>query len=123
MAMTPAERSARARQRRAERGETILRLPTLAGTRHQLEELMRWHGIEEQAEAMTLLIHNAHALGKEASAALLAVPRHEYTPSENVARRIHEFNERAVSAPGVADDLIADPEKSASDLMDEMWWL
>ena len=59
MAMTTAERSALARKRRAERGETILHLPTLAGTRHQLAELMEWHGIEEMAEAVTLLILNA----------------------------------------------------------------
>lgn len=91
MALTTKERSAAARQRRAERGETILRLPTLAGTRQQLEELMRWHGIEEQAEAMTLLINNAHALGQAGSAALLDVPRHEYTPPEKVARRIEAF--------------------------------
>ena len=91
MPLTTRERSERARQRRAERGETILRLPTLAGTRQQLEELMRWHGIQEQAEAMTLLINNAHALGQAGSAALLAVPRHEYTPHANVARRIVAF--------------------------------
>ena len=33
---------------------------------------MRWHGIKEQAEAMTLLIHNAHALGQSRSAEYLA---------------------------------------------------
>ena len=36
MALSTQARSERARQRRAERGETILRLPTLAGTRQQL---------------------------------------------------------------------------------------
>lgn len=91
MPLTTRERSERARQRRADRGETILRLPTLAATRQQLDDLMRWHGIEEQAEAMTLLIHNAHALGESGSSALLAVPRHKYTPPANVARRIEEF--------------------------------
>lgn len=95
MALTTQQRSERARLKRAQRGETILRLPTLAGTRQQLEELMRWHGIEEQAEAMTLLISNAHALGQAGSAALLAVPRHSYAPSPAVARHAREAGRKA----------------------------
>ena len=88
------ERSAKAAARRRERGEVILRLPTLEGTRQQLDELMQWHGIEEMAEAMTLLINNAHAIGKAGSAALLAVPRHEIAISPNVARRLRAEGER-----------------------------
>ena len=82
------ERSAKAAARRRERGEVILRLPTLEGTRQQLDELMQWHGIEEMAEAMTLMIRNVHALGREGSAALLAVPRHEIAVTPSVARRL-----------------------------------
>ena len=85
------ERSAKAAARRRERGEVILRLPTLEGTRQQLEELMQWHGIEEMAEAMTLMIRNAHALGREGSAGLLAVPRHEIRICPSVARKLAEF--------------------------------
>ena len=88
------ERSAKAAARRRERGEVILRLPTLEGTRQQLDELMQWHGIEEMAEAMTLMIRNAHALGREGSAALLAVPRHEIAITPNVARRLRAEGQR-----------------------------
>ena len=88
------ERSAKAAARRRERGEVILRLPTLEGTRQQLDELMQWHGIEEMAEAMTLMIRNVHAMGREDSAALLAVPRHEIAISPNVARRLRTEGER-----------------------------
>ena len=88
------ERSAKAAARRRERGEVILRLPTLEGTRQQLDELMQWHDIEEMAEAMTLMIRNAHALGREGSAALLAVPRHEIAITPNVARRLRADGER-----------------------------
>lgn len=89
-----AERSRISRARRADRGETILRLPALQGTKQQLQQLMAWHGLEEMAEAMTLLIHNAHALGEAGSAALLAVPRHKIELTPSVARRIREEGER-----------------------------
>ena len=88
------ERSAKAAARRRERGEVILRLPTLEGTRQQLEELMQWQGIEEMAEAMTLMIRNVHAMGADGSAALLAVPRHEIAITPNVARRLRAEGER-----------------------------
>ncbi len=55
---------------------------------------MAWHGITEQAEAVQLLILNAHALGPEASATALALPRHEIQLSESVARRFREESER-----------------------------
>lgn len=87
-AKTSKERSAKAAAKRVERGEVILRLPTLQGTRDQLQELMQWHSIEEMAEAMTLMIKNIHALGREGSAALLTVPRHEIAIAPNVARRL-----------------------------------
>ena len=96
VAKSSKERSAKAAARRRERGEVILRLPTLEGTRQQLDELMQWHGIEEMAEAMTLMIRNVHAMGREGSAALLAVPRHEIAISTNVARRLRAEGERLV---------------------------
>ena len=90
-AKTSKERSAKAAAKRMERGEVILRLPTLEGTRQQLDELMQWHGIDEMAEAMTLMIRNVHALGPDGSAALLAVPRHGITLTPSVARKLAEF--------------------------------
>lgn len=84
-------RSAKAALKRTARSEIILRLPTLPGTREQLTELMAWHGISEQAEAMTLLISNAHALGPAGSAGAMSVPRHKYTMTASVARRLDAF--------------------------------
>lgn len=40
------------------------------------------------SEALQLLILNAHSLGPEGSANLLAVPRHEIEITENVARAL-----------------------------------
>jgi len=58
------------------------------GPRRQLAELQGWNGIEEQGEAIELLIMHAHDLGPEGSAPLLAIPRHDFTPSEFVARKL-----------------------------------
>lgn len=55
----------------------------MAGTRQALAELMAWNGIEEQGEAITLMIHHLHALGPQKSAPLLTTPRHEITLSES----------------------------------------
>lgn len=63
-----------------------MRLYTLAGTRQALAELMQWNGIEEQGEAMTLMIHHLHALGPAGAARFLSPPRHEIAISENVTR-------------------------------------
>jgi hypothetical protein len=89
-----AERSRASRENKARRGETTLRLPAMDGTKRQLQELMAWHGITEMAEAMTLLIHNVHAMGREGSSALLYVPRHKIEVSQNVAHRIRREGER-----------------------------
>jgi hypothetical protein len=83
------QRSAEAAERRRQKGIEDLRLPAPPGTRQQLADLMAWHGLSSMAEAMSLLILNAHALGQHGSAPLLAVPRHEITISASVARRLH----------------------------------
>ncbi|SFY33106.1 hypothetical protein [Azotobacter vinelandii] len=88
-AKTAAERSAKAAAKRAKLGEEELRHRVRPGTKAMLLELMAWHGIEEQAEAVQLLILNAHAAGPAGSAPLLSVPRHEITISENVAQRLN----------------------------------
>ena len=46
---------------------------------------MEWSGINEQREAMTLIIHHLPTLGAK-SKALLDSTRHEFTIPENVAR-------------------------------------
>lgn len=89
-AKTQQERSAKAALKRAELDEAELRHRCRRGTRDKLAELMAWHGITEQAEAIQLLIWNAHALGPEASRALLELPRHDIQISEAVARNLYE---------------------------------
>lgn len=55
-----------------------------------LRDLMSWGAISEIAECIQLLIMNIHALGPEGAKRFLAVPRHEFAVSENVAREFHE---------------------------------
>ncbi|KPB90317.1 hypothetical protein CFBP3846_03120 [Pseudomonas syringae pv. avii] len=50
---------------------------------------MEWAVIEEQAEAMTLMIHHFHALGPVEALRFLQVPRHEITVSNIVALEFH----------------------------------
>ncbi|WP_462383313.1 hypothetical protein [Pseudomonas sp. Marseille-QA0892] len=88
MAKTQQQRSSDCADRRKARGEEELRMRTLAGTRQCLADLMRWHGIEEQGEAMTLMLHHLHALGPKVSASYFASPRHEISISPNVERKL-----------------------------------
>ncbi|CAI8791255.1 hypothetical protein EMIT0P43_10115 [Pseudomonas jessenii] len=66
----------------------------MAGTRQALAELMAWSGIEEQGEAMTLMIHHLHGLGPGGALPLLEPPRHEYVIPENVSRKLKLAFER-----------------------------
>lgn len=86
MAAEQKDRSAKTAARRKSRGEEEIRLHCMAGTRQALAELMAWSSIEEQGEAITLMIHHLHALGPGGALPLLDPPRHEYRPSRNVAR-------------------------------------
>ncbi len=91
MAKTQQQRSADCADRRKARGEEELRMRTLAGTRQCLADLMRWHGIEEQGEAMTLMLHHLHALGPEGSAPYFAPPALHITAlSKSVERKFIE---------------------------------
>ncbi|MGY2285210.1 hypothetical protein [Pseudomonas gingeri] len=94
MAATQKDRSAKTAAKRKNRGEEELRLHTMAGTRQALADLMAWNGIEEQGEAMTLMIHHLHGLGPAGSAQFLAPPRHEYVIPENVARKLKLAHDR-----------------------------
>lgn len=94
MAKSNAERSEKAAAKRKERGEEELRMHALAGTRQVLADLMDWHQIEEQGEAMTLALHHLHALGPKGSAPFFATPRHEITVSLSVSRKLQQFSER-----------------------------
>lgn len=88
MAASQQERSAKTAEKRKAAGEKELRLRVRPGTNQALNELMEWAGIEEQGEAMTLMIHHLHALGPAGSLRFLEVPRHEITVSPSVARKL-----------------------------------
>lgn len=89
MAKSNAERLEKAAAKRKSRGEEEIRLHCLLGTRQALAELMVWSGIEEQGEAITLMIHHLHGLGPGGALPLLTPPRHEITIGENVSRNFH----------------------------------
>lgn len=86
--MTQQERSAKSAEKRKALNEEELRLRVRPGTKQALIELMEWAELEEQGEALTLMIHHLHALGKDGAIAFLTPPRHEYRISENVALRL-----------------------------------
>jgi hypothetical protein len=86
MAASQAERSAKAANKRKAKGSEELRMHAMEGTRTALAELMEWHDIKEQGEAMTLMIHHLHGLGPTGSAPFFAAPRHIFVIKQNVAR-------------------------------------
>lgn len=109
MAAAQKERSAKTAARRKTRGEEELRFHTMAGTRQALADLMAWHGIEEQGEAMTLMIHHLHGLGPAGSAQFLAPPRHETCLSKSVLRDFRMQSLLMIRKDG--GDEIIDPEQ------------
>ncbi|HGY9625405.1 TPA: hypothetical protein ACOJM5_001767 [Pseudomonas putida] len=88
MALTQQQRDERRREKAERLQEEDLRLKVRPGTKQALLELMEWAGIEEQGEAMTLMIHHLHGLGPGGALPLLTPPRHEITVSPAVARRL-----------------------------------
>lgn len=88
MAMTQKQRDDRRHEKAAKLLEEDLRLKVRPGTKQALLELMQWAGIEEQGEALTLMIHHLHGLGADRALPLLEVPRHEITVSPVVARKL-----------------------------------
>ncbi|MEE4133038.1 hypothetical protein V2I60_19705 [Pseudomonas viridiflava] len=66
-----------------------MRLRVRPGTKQALSDLMAWAGIEEQGEAMTLMIHHLHGLGPGGALPLLEVPRHKVQVSQVVALEFH----------------------------------
>ena len=100
MAKSNAERLEKAAAKRKSRGEVEVRFHTLPATRQALAELMAWSGIEEQGEAITLMIHHLHGLGPGGALPLLTPPRHEYVIPENVSRKLKlAYQREAISKP------------------------
>ncbi len=88
MAMDQKQGDARRHDKAARLQEEDLRLKVRPGTKQALAELMQWADIEEQGEALTLMIHRLHELGPDRALPLLEVPRNEITVSPVVARRL-----------------------------------
>lgn len=102
MAMSPKERDEKRRAKAARLQEEDLRLKVRPGTRQALAEIKAWASVEENGEAITLLIHRIHELGPEAARHFLSAPRHEIVVSDFVARRLDQFRvSRELHAPGL----------------------
>lgn len=91
MALTQQQRDEKRRAKAAKHCEEDLRMKARAGTRQALEEIKAWGSVEENGEAMTLMIHRIHELGPEAARHFLSAPRHEIVVSDFVARRLDQF--------------------------------
>ncbi|WP_054883595.1 hypothetical protein [Pseudomonas sp. NBRC 111130] len=83
MALTQQQRDEKRRAKAERLQEEDLRLKVRPGTKQTLLELMEWAGIEEQGEALTLMIHHVEALGHHA---LFRIARHEIEGHRSVAR-------------------------------------
>lgn len=101
--MTQKERSAKSAEKRKALNEEELRLRVRPGTKQALSDLMEWAELEEQGEAMTLMIHHLHALGKDGAIAFLTPPRHIYQLSESVARRLEREGRKESTMIGLDD--------------------
>ncbi|MEE6442791.1 MULTISPECIES: hypothetical protein [Pseudomonas] len=91
MALTQQQRDEKRRAKAAKAQEEDLRMKARPGTRQALAEIMEWAEVEENGEAMTLLIHRIHELGPEAARHFLSAPRHEIVVSDFVVRRLDQF--------------------------------
>lgn len=91
MALTQQQRDEKHRAKAAKHGEEDLRMKARAGTRQALAEIMQWAEVEENGEAMTLMIHRIHELGPEAARHFLSVPRHEIVISKYVEQSLERF--------------------------------
>jgi hypothetical protein len=91
MAKTQQQRDEERREREAKAQVEDLRLKVRKGTKQALTEIKAWASVEENGEAMTLLIHRIHELGPEAARHFLSAPRHEIVVSDFVARKLEFF--------------------------------
>ncbi|MEE4620168.1 hypothetical protein V2K86_16190 [Pseudomonas alliivorans] len=94
MALAQKQRDERAALKRQKAGEEELRLKVRPGTKQALQEPMAWAEIEEQGEALTLMIHHLHALGPGGALPMLEAPRREIIVSQVVARKLELAYER-----------------------------
>ncbi|WP_306140072.1 hypothetical protein [Pseudomonas sp. CM27] len=118
MALTQQQRDEKRKIKEAKAGIEDLRMKARAGTRQALAEIMQWAEVEENGEAMTLLIHRIHELGPEAARHFLSAPRHEIKLSSSVVRKLDQFRlSRELRAPGL--ELGDDPDDTGLILLAE----
>lgn len=91
MALTQQQRDEKRRTKDARAKVEDLRMKAGQGTRQALAEIMQWAEVEENGEAMTLMIHRIHELGPEAARHFLSAPRHEIVISKYVAQSLERF--------------------------------
>ena len=91
MALTQQQRDEKRRAKDARAKVEDLRMKAGQGTLQALAEIMQWAEVEENGEAMTLLIHRIHELGPEAARHFLSAPRHEIKLSSSVVRKLDQF--------------------------------
>lgn len=100
MALTQQQRDEKRRTKAARLQEEDLRMKARPGTRQALDDIKCWAGVEENGEAMTLLIHRIHELGPEAALHFLSAPRHEIVISKYVEQSLERFRRsRELRAP------------------------
>lgn len=102
MALTPQQRDDKRKKKEAKAGVEELRMKARSGTRQAPTEIMQWADVEENGEAMTLLIHRIHELGPEAARHFLSAPRHEIVISKYVEQSLERFRlSRELRAPAL----------------------
>ncbi|UDI95291.1 hypothetical protein [Pseudomonas sp. IAC-BECa141] len=97
--------SEKAASTRKERREEEFRFHAMAGTRQALAELMAWSGIEEQSEAITLMVHHLRGLGPGGALPMLRLQRHVIEISQNVSLAFHQ-NSQLMIQQGRGDEVI-----------------
>ncbi|ORL66666.1 hypothetical protein [Pseudomonas putida] len=118
MALTQKQRDEKRRKKAEAAQEEDLRLKVRPGTRQALAEIKEWASVEENGEAMTLLIHRIHELGPEAARHFLSAPRHEIKLSSSVVRKLDQFRlSRELRAPVL--ELGDDPDDTGLILLAE----
>lgn len=102
MAKTQQRRDQERRDNEAKAQVEDLRMKAGKGTRQALAEIMEWADVQQNGEAMTLMIHRIHELGPEAARHFLSAPRHEISISKVVERRLDQFRiSRELRAPNI----------------------
>lgn len=86
MTMTQQERDERRKEKAQRRHEEDLRLKVMPSTKASLASLMDWEGIDEQGEALTLLIHNVQGKGRFSVSRMTGFSLHRIEPSDFVGR-------------------------------------